>query len=216
MWGESGTIRAINARPRALYRDRAVEDARDAAMQQLQTRLADGEEAAFTELYDEYAARLYRFLCASLRSRDAADEVLQEVFVRLVRGRENLRGARHLMAYLIGVARHEVQRHARVEGRHRNDQPLVTNTAVSRATDHQQAWEIADEARTALAQLSEAQREVVELKIFGELTLAEIAVVLDAPQGTIATRYRTALARMREWLGRLDRNDGDQLPRKSL
>jgi RNA polymerase sigma-70 factor, ECF subfamily len=190
---------------------RVGEDARDAAMQQLLSRLADGEEAAFAELYDEYAPRLYRYLYVSLRSRDAADEVLQEVFVRLVRSRESLRTVRQLTAYLFTVTRHEVQRHTRVVGRHSDDQPLVADSAVSRESDPQQAWETVDEAAAALAQLSEAQREVVELKIFGELTLAEIAVTLDVAPGTIATRYRTALIRMREWLTELDRNDGDRL-----
>jgi len=179
-------------------------------MQELLTRLADGEEAAFAELYDDFAPRLYRYLLSRLHSRDAADEVLQEVFVRLVRSRESLRDVRHLVAYLFGVARHESLRQAKIAQRHDRARSLEAGAVCHRSTDPHAAHETEDEIAGALAQLSDVQREVVELKIFGELTLAEIATALDTPPGTIATRYRTALARMRAWLTERDRNVDDK------
>lgn len=182
-------------------------------MQELLTRLADGEEAAFAELYDEFAPRLYRYLLSRLHSRDASDEVLQEVFVRLVRSRENLRGVRHLAAYLFGVARHESLRQAKTVKLQGRELFENADAICHRLTDPHAAHETEDEIAAALAQLSDAQREVVELKIFGALTLAEVATALETPPGTIATRYRTALARMRAWLTERDRHVDDKLRR---
>jgi len=190
------------ARP-ALYLGRVVEGPRDAAMQQLQTRLAAGDEAAFAELYDDVAPRLHRFLLSRLLRRDAAEEVLQETFVRLAQARAKLGGVRHLPAYVFGIARHEVQRYLASAQRHgQARQDFLEAHAMTAETSR--AWESADEAHAALGQLPDQQREVIELKIFGALTFVEIAELLDMPQGTVATRYRTALARMREWLERQD------------
>jgi RNA polymerase sigma-70 factor (ECF subfamily) len=57
--------------------------------------------------------------------------------------------------------------------------------------------EAAEEIAAALERLPVEQREVVELRIYGGLTFREIAEVLAVPQGTVATRYRTALQRLR-------------------
>ena len=71
----------------------------------------------------------------------------------------------------------------------------------SRDDDHD-VREAAEELTMALAGLRPEQREVVELKCYGGLTLAEIANVTGAPPGTVATRYRTAIGILRTWLSR--------------
>jgi RNA polymerase sigma-70 factor (ECF subfamily) len=69
-------------------------------------------------------------------------------------------------------------------------------------SDEATAFETAETVRAALERLPMEQREIVELKAFGGLTLKEIAAVTALPPGTVATRYRTALERLREWLTR--------------
>lgn len=181
-------------------------------MQPLLARLASGEAAAFAELYDLYAERLYRYLLLRLHDRHAADEALQEVFVQLVDRRRNFAGVHNVTAYLYGVARHEALRQARGARRHAG-QSLDDATLRDPQRQPGDAWETLEEVQAALAQLPELQREVVELKIWGELTLAEIAEVTGAPPGTVATRYRTALVRLGELLSDDDHGDCDQAQR---
>ena len=69
-------------------------------------------------------------------------------------------------------------------------------------TDDSLAREAAEELTAALMRLPIDQREIVELETTGGLTLAEIAEITGLPPGTVATRYRTAIARLREWLTR--------------
>jgi RNA polymerase sigma-70 factor, ECF subfamily len=162
-------------------------------------RLARGEPAAFAELYDACADRVHHYLVVRLGSRSDADDVLQETFVCLARTRKRLATIENLEAYVFATARHEAirwfQRQART-GRLRE--------AVSRemlfheaAREDPQAIETTEWIVASLARLSDEQREIVELKIYANLTFREISEVTGLPQGTVATRYRSALEKMR-------------------
>ena len=165
-------------------------------MTDLARRLARGERTAFAELYDRLHARLFRYLATRLESRESAADVLQEVFMRLARSSSRLGAAIDLDAYVFGVARNEAARHM---SRHAGRSRLVVSTDAIAAlsTGPETRSDDADFAREALRSLSAERREVVELRIYGELTFREIAETLRLPQGTIATRYRDAITQLR-------------------
>jgi RNA polymerase sigma-70 factor (ECF subfamily) len=173
-------------------------------METLGRRLAQGDQAAFAELYDACADHCHHYLVTRLGSRDAADEVLQETFLRLVRHRRKLAGVDNLIGYVFLVARHEAlryaSRHARTVGKQTTLSP--ENLFQEAYGDDRATRELADLVSTALAGLSPEQREVVELKIYGGLTFREIADVIGVPLQTAATRYRAALEHLRVWLKR--------------
>src|SRR5258708_14564315 len=89
----------------------------EGAMEPLGPRLTAGDPDAFAALYEQCAARCHHYLVAKLGSRDAADEVLQDVFVRLVRQRASLARVENLTAYVFAVARNEAVRYAERRGR---------------------------------------------------------------------------------------------------
>lgn len=167
-------------------------------MGELGRRLARGEEAAFAELFDACADRLHGWLLARLGSRADADDVLQETFVRLARGRGRLARVDNLTAYVFTIARNEA---ARWQSRVQNDTRRFTRlVATDAAPDGSAARETAEALQQALSRLPAEQREVVELKTYGGLTLAEIADVTALPPGTVASRYRAAVSKLRAWL----------------
>ncbi|MEX0641647.1 MAG: sigma-70 family RNA polymerase sigma factor, partial [Pirellulales bacterium] len=126
-----------------------------------------------------------------------ADDVVQETFVRLARSRKKLAKVENLTAYVFTVARHEA---ARIQKRRSRE---IRALAAKPADESQTAADEASELVTAaLARLPIEQREIVELKAYAGLTLREIADVTGLPPGTVATRYRAALARLRDWLSR--------------
>jgi RNA polymerase sigma-70 factor (ECF subfamily) len=139
-----------------------------------------------------------------LGSRADADDVLQETFARLAAAPDKLARVQNLTAYVFTVARNEAARlQARNAREHRRRAALDAADLYCEASgDDPAAREAAEALFSALARLSDAEREVVELKTYGELTLQEIADVTGAPLGTVATRYRAALARLRGWLQR--------------
>ena len=170
--------------------------------EKLGRRLARGEQAAFAELYDAYADRLHHYLVVRLGSRADADDVLQETFVRLARSRKRLEVPQSLEAYVFTVARNESIRFLGQRSRESGQRvALMAEDLFSQAgADGMLApCEQAEIIAAALAQLRPEQREIVELKVFAGLTFAEIATVTGVPQGTLATRYRTAMERLRRW-----------------
>jgi len=168
-------------------------------MDQRAERLARGDRAAFAELYDACADRVHHYLVVRLGSRADADDVLQDTFVRLARGRKTLATVENLVAYVFAAARNEairlVERRVR-EGRLRAA-PARESLFLQARGDVLHDIETADWAAASLARLSHELREIVELKIYADLTFREISELTGLPQGTVATRYRTALETMR-------------------
>lgn len=170
-------------------------------MDALRRNLAAGRREAFAELYDTLVERLYRFLVVRLRSRADADDVLQETFARLAKNCERFERVENLTAYVFTVARNEAARYAARRSRRRDvETPLEVDAIFAIAPDDSRRRETAEMITVGLASLTDVQREVVELKTYGGLTFVEIAQVTDSPQGTVATRYRTALGRLRSFI----------------
>jgi len=168
-------------------------------MHALGARLARGDRQAFAELYDACAARLHHYLVVQLQSRADADDALQETFLRLARGRGRLAAVENLTAYVFAVARNEASRLA--AGRRRTSADTLSGDSLfGGGSDDAQVRETAELVATALGQLRSEEREVIELKTYAGLTLAEIAAVTGAPPGTVATRYCAALKKLRQLL----------------
>jgi RNA polymerase sigma-70 factor (ECF subfamily) len=145
---------------------------------------------------------LQHYLGVRLGSRQDAEDVLQETFVRLARNRRKLGLVENLAAYVFTIARNEANR--LFERRKRNPAG-PGKIAAERLFD--ESWsddvaqrETAELVERALCDLPPKEREVVELKTYAGLTFREIAEVTGSPQGTVATRYRTALEHLRGML----------------
>jgi RNA polymerase sigma-70 factor (ECF subfamily) len=170
----------------------------NSSMHDLAARLARGEEAAFAELYDACADQLHHYLAGRLGSRDAASDVLQTAFLRVVKSRRRFRGIENPVAYVFQVARNEAWRAMRQQKAQLIERHEALEVASYEAADQSDA----EIATAAIARLDADEREIVELKIYGQLTFREIAEITQQPQGTVATRYRRALASLRSWLAR--------------
>jgi len=163
-------------------------------MDDLLKRLARGDPEAFGDLYDALADRLHHYLVARLGSRADADDVLQETFARLARARGKLATISNPRSYVFAIARNESSRLLEA-ARRRGEVPMSPTAEM--LFDDASRRETADLIAAAMAALTPEQREVVELKAFAGLTFREIGELLGEPLGTVATRYRTALERMR-------------------
>ena len=175
------------------------------AMDTLQRRLAQGEPSAFTELYDACADRVGHYLLVRLGSREDADDALQETFLRLARIRQDLEKIENLTAFVFSVARNEAVRLLESRGRRQRGRvPLTADELFHQPEPNGggNLQEIAETVAAALGQLPTDLREVVELRTYGNLTFQQVSQVTGLPQGTVATRYRTALAKMQSWFER--------------
>jgi RNA polymerase sigma-70 factor, ECF subfamily len=168
----------------------------------LMTRLASGDRSALREVYDLCARDLYLFARTVANGNQAdAEDALQECFIRLWQNRQGLGAVRNLRAYLfttirnayMNVARTEAREHKRRTERGGPSGLIAEGPADSRLD--------CERISAAIASLPEDQRNVVVLKVWGELTLAEIAEVIRESPNTVASRYRYGLRKLRDFLG---------------
>ena len=162
--------------------------------------LAAGDERAFAALYDRFAARMYRVALRLLASPEDAEDVVQEVFLATVRSHERLAGVRDLTAYLFTAIHRAAGRSALRRARAIPVSPTAADEAV--APCEQTAADGPDWHRLqqAVRALPDEQREVVTLKIDGELTFAQIAQIVGVSISTAASRYQYALRKLRSSL----------------
>ena len=163
---------------------------------QLVQRASEGDSDALAKLYDAYAPALHRVLLAILSSPEDAEDALQETFVKLLDGR--MRHARDARAYLFSSARHIALDILR---RRKREVQSTEETAEPTISD------VNSDLQNLLRHLPLDQREVIALKVFQEMTFAEIAVVVKARPNTVASRYRYGIEKLRQMLREED-NDG--------
>ena len=186
--------------------ERAEED------EQLIGRLATGDTTALDPLYDRYAGLVFALVLRILGDRQAAEDLLQEVFVRAWQRAGTYQQTRgRVTTWLLGIAHNlaidEVRRRRRrpqgLAEREADDadEPLLSLPATDPDVADQ-AWERLRRARisAALGQLPPAQRAIIELAYFEGYTQSEIAVRLGEPLGTVKTRTRLGLRKLRDML----------------
>ncbi len=166
--------------------------------------VARGDEAALGSLYDRYRLILFGLLVRILNSREEAEDVLQEVFLQVWRRAADFDERRgRPFTWLVTLARSRaIDRLRMLASRER----LATSAAFSETDEVSDAAldafrsELRETVAGALAQLPEEQRRALVLAYFEGLTQSEIAVRLSAPLGTIKTRMRSAMIKLRELL----------------
>lgn len=158
--------------------------------------LAAGKDEAFAALYDKYGAALFRAARGMAKSAADAEDLVQDVFVSLVRARASLARVENLRAYLFASLRR-----AAAAGTERR---RAERNALEKAFAHDsepRASESDDRLEHALAALPTEQREVIALKTETGLTFAEVGAALEISPDTAASRYRYALEKLRDLLG---------------
>jgi RNA polymerase sigma-70 factor (ECF subfamily) len=144
---------------------------------------------------------MYRYLTVKLGSPDDAEDVLQEVFCRLLKYSFRVRLVRNLRAFAFRVARNEASRflQRKIHGE-RAAQPS-TGFAESLRRSYSGPDGLSEQAvAAALARIPDEQREVIILRIFEGLSFREIAALSGQSLNTVASRYRYGIGKMRALL----------------
>jgi RNA polymerase sigma-70 factor (ECF subfamily) len=156
--------------------------------------LLAGDDDAVRALYARFARPIYTMGLRLLGTREAAEELTQDVFVTA--WRKATRG--RLSTWLMTIAHNlAVDRLRREHGTARPTLVLVDEVPDAPGVDEEQVLMERDEALRALAALSEAERRLLKRAYFGGMTAREIAEADGVPLGTVKTRLRTALIKIR-------------------
>ena len=162
-------------------------------------RWKEGDERAATALVERHAAALARYV-GSLGERDAADEVVQDTFVRAFASLEHFRGDSSLRTWLFTIARRLVVDRRRAFRRRREVGNLEDVDAATEYTalDGLIASEAQRKVWGAVGKLSPTQREVFLLRVNEGLSYKEIADVAGTTEGAARVHYHNALRTVKE------------------
>jgi RNA polymerase sigma-70 factor, ECF subfamily len=174
--------------------------------------IAGGDEGALAALYDRYRVILFGLLLRILHSRAEAEDCLQDIFLQAWRRASDFDEARgRPFTWLVTLARSRaIDRLRALSSRDRTAQDAArdvreeTSDAVKDAIRSEQSAVV----RGALATLSPEQRRVLEMAYFEGLTQTEIAARLGLPLGTVKTRTRSGMNKLRELLRDLGEESG--------
>jgi len=166
-------------------------------------RLNRGDAAALSRVYEKYREDLLRLAGSLLSDRAAAEDVVQDVFVRFAGLARMFRLTGSLKGYLAtcvaNAARNQI-----AAGRRRETAALDEARSIASETAEPDGWAIYSErftrASRAMAELPVEQREVVTLHVYGELPFREIAQWQKTSIKTVQSRYRYALDKLRSLL----------------
>jgi RNA polymerase sigma-70 factor (ECF subfamily) len=177
-------------------------NAEDAA---LIRRIVDADETALGALYDRWVRSLYSLVLHLLRDPDEAEDVVEETFWQAWRkagSYEPSKGA--VSTWLLTIGRRKALDRLRARKRNREDRIQDERgfsdlrSASPDPGSEAEGSELREHIRAALRELPDEQREVLELGYFSGLSQAEIAEKTGQPLGTIKTRMRLAMQKLRE------------------
>jgi RNA polymerase sigma-70 factor (ECF subfamily) len=158
------------------------------------------EESALGAIYDRYGRLVYTIALRITGDREAAEEVMQDVFQAVWQGVGSFQPGGSFAAWLTGIARHraiDLTRSRRYRARARESALEEYAASDSAAAD---ALVLRTVVQEALHELPPTQREAIELAYYGGLTHVEIAGRLGEPVGTVKSRMRLGLTRLRDLL----------------
>jgi RNA polymerase sigma-70 factor (ECF subfamily) len=171
-------------------------------IEQLVERARGGDEAAFADIYRTYAVPIYRFFAYRVQGRELAEDLSQQVFLKMIEQLPNYRSkGAPFAAWVFRIARNIWI------DQHRTSHPAAPLESLSESSQdgpgpeesalRKLDWE---RVRSALYRLPDEQREVVVCRFFAELSPAETAALMGRSEGSVRVIQHRALAALRRML----------------
>jgi RNA polymerase sigma-70 factor (ECF subfamily) len=195
--GRAGTLGEL------LYADPAKPRVPESEWRELVTAVAAGDQLALRALYERTHRLVFTLIMRILGNHASAEEVTLDVFHDVWRRASTYDGTGgSVLGWLMNQARSRAIDRLRLEGRKKRTQPAVAEPQIQPTTADADA-EGAEQAQLlqqALQVLTAEERQAIESAYFSELTYTDVAARLNQPVGTIKTRIRSALGKLRRAL----------------
>jgi RNA polymerase sigma-70 factor (ECF subfamily) len=191
----------------------------DATDEMLMVRYQRGERAAFAELVRRHSRPIYNFVLRQLRVPSLAEDVTQDVFMRLVQNAAEFKHEARFLTWLYAIARNlcidqlrklSHRRHASLEQPTSNDDARALGESIADPTPgaSTERSAVSSEVRSSIVKavdaLPEDQREVFLLREVANLPFRDIAEITGAPENTVKSRMRYALDRLKDALSEFE------------
>ena len=176
--------------------------------EELVREIRRGEMSAFDELYRRYSRRLYSYIHRYVGQADLAEDLMQDVFMSVLRDRGFRPGDGRVKAWLFTVARNACLTHIRDSHRAQDkvrahyDQRPWEGKGPASPEDAVSRDEQVTAVQRALSTLPRSQQDALVLKQVGDLTYRQIAQIQGVPEGTVKSRLHNAVKHVQRWIAR--------------
>jgi RNA polymerase sigma factor (sigma-70 family) len=171
--------------------------------EELVSLLQNHDEEAFSYLYDNYSAALFGIIYRKVEDKELAEDILQEVFVKIWNNFTNYDSMKgRLFTWMLSITRNFIIDKLRCKEYKKQSKIQNTENIIDNFVDNSSGVERFDSLgiRKHLAHLKNDQKQIIDLAYFSCFTQGEIAKQLSIPLGTVKTRLRTAIIKLREIL----------------
>lgn len=183
----------------------------DKEFELLMKRCTEGDKTALHDVYNAYLSYIYSIVYNVLKNKEDAEDITSEFFIRLWNNSDKYKPGTGHRGYIATIARNMsidfLRKHSKEQlvddfNTHYDDEDAggaygLDAKAIS-STDNVEEEVVNDMTlKQALETLDDAQREIVGMKIMGDLTFKEISEILNIPMGTVTWRYREAINKLR-------------------
>ncbi len=167
-------------------------------------KIRRGDKNGLQDIYEAYIGLIYTIVKDILHSKENAEDVASEFFIRLWDKADSFQSGRGHKAWITTIARNMAVDHLRKYGREEVSE--AAGEAAPVCPDHETADQespverkvLADvTVKEALAILDESERQIMYRKVLGEMTFREIAQSLQMPMGTVTWKYQNAVKKLR-------------------
>ncbi len=168
----------------------------DLSDEDLMSRFQGGEERAFTALYDRYQNRLYGYCVKMLKDRALAEDIFQEVFIRVARKHQQFTGG-NFGGWLFAIARNQCLNAIRDRHEHSSLEDVGRNLVAPETDLYNESSEI---LRAAVETLPDEYREVLILRVYSGFSYKEISDITGLKLATVKVRIHRAKLKLHELL----------------
>lgn len=185
----------------------------DEAFQAAIEALARGDKNALRVIYENYVRFVYAVVYDLVKHREEAEDITSEFFIKLVRVAGGFRKGSPHKAWLVTIARNLAIDTMRKKGREvleygaeNSDDSNETSGVIERSGAEEHAKDVENRAvltedmRNAMATLKPKEKEIIDMKLLGQLTFKEIAEIVGQPMGTVTWLYNQGIQKLRRCL----------------
>lgn len=161
-------------------------------------------DEALGKLYETCYMKVYSFVMTLAKNKDTAQEITQETFFRAMTSKHQFRGESDQLSWLCAIAKNlftdKLRRDSRLAGEIPEDIPAADDSPEQSLADKDQSFRI----HLALHELSEPYKEVFQLRVFGELSFAQIGAIFRKTESWARVTFHRARMKLKE---RLDNDE---------
>jgi RNA polymerase sigma factor (sigma-70 family) len=173
----------------------------------LMEAVKNGELQQASLLFDRYHKKIFNFLARMAMDRDLAEDLTQNVFLRMIRYRTSYREGLRFQSWIYQVARNVFADHYQAN-KNRFSDFVDVEKVEDRMADANEVEEMDEKEKIlhrSLARLSEEQRELLVLTRFQHMKYEEVALIMDTTVANIKVKVHRAIAKLREYYFELEK-----------